>query len=263
MHGTVERKIIPRRSRLRKKATTGIVGITDHDTYGLFEPATRYGRLPTNHLIGFDKRYPHYREKRLSKLHQETEKWKPKDLPLIRYVDAEHWSINSQSLWMHGPAAFKFLGTSPELRSVIEKTIIGPLPDPHDIGLCIHCARIELSVRGAKLPFYSHVDILKDEGALAAYESDDPRAIPLPDGIGWNMVGGYVQTPPTALVPDALFGIGYPEGVRFFAVEYDRGTETELPKRDLKRRSWLRKVLCYRAAWKGQFARQLGIPNPV
>ena len=47
--------------------------------------------------------------------------------------------------------------------------------------------------------------------------------------------------------PDALFGIGYPDDHKFFALEYDRSTEDVEPTRNLARASWLRKILCYSA----------------
>ena len=47
----------------------------------------------------------------------------------------------------------------------------------------------------------------------------------------------------------AVFGIGFPEETyRFFAVEYDRGTETIRPTEDMEKSSWLRKVRMYEEA---------------
>lgn len=263
MHGTSisEKKFYPRRSRSKPKATTGRVGITDNDISGFFEPLSRYGLLPTNHLVEFDKRYDRTRHKRLTKFFQETEKWKPKDKPILRYIDSEHWSINSQVKYARGPAAYKFLGISPKVQRLHESSIIGPLPDPHDIELAIHVARIELAIKKAGLRYYSHIDVLKDEAARVAFDADKPLHIPIPGGIRWNMTGGPVQTPATSYAPDALFGIEYPTAIRFFAVEHDRGSETEIPKYDLKRRSWLRKVLCLQAVSKGILQEYLGIPK--
>jgi hypothetical protein len=42
--------------------------------------------------------------------------------------------------------------------------------------------------------------------------------------------------------PDALFGIGYGNDHKFFALEFDRSTEDVEPAKNLERASWLRKI---------------------
>ena len=114
---------------------------------------------------------------------------------------------------------------------------------------------IEIEIRQSKrLRFASHLDVIKNASAQAQ-EADSPLSIPIgqlahtfPGGKSLSLKNAHVK-------PDALFGIGYPPAddpdYRFFALEYDRGTEDVQPSGNLARASWLRKVLSYSAISAG------------
>jgi hypothetical protein len=108
---------------------------------------------------------------------------------------------------------------------------------------------IEIEVRRNKrLRFATHLDVIRNASAQAQ-ESDSPLSIPIGQLAHTFLSGKSVSLKSVCLKPDAVFGIGYPPtddpDYRFFALEYDRGTEDVEPSGNLGRASWLRKVLSY------------------
>ncbi len=69
------------------------------------------------------------------------------------------------------------------------------------------------------------------------------------------------KTIDTTVIPDALFGLGYGEGWRFFPLEADRATETIRPSAAF-RNSYLRKLLGYQEVLsKHLYQMQFGLPK--
>ena len=128
-------------------------------------------------------------------------------------------------------------------------------PTTHDAAVSVLMSSIEIEIRRSKsLRFATHLDVIKNASAQAQ-DSDTPLSIPIGQ-LAHTFAGGKTVSLKNAHVkPDALFGIGYlPQhdpDYRFFAVEYDRGTEDVEPSGNLARASWLRKVLSYSAISSG------------
>jgi hypothetical protein len=110
---------------------------------------------------------------------------------------------------------------------------------------------VEIEVRRSKcLRFVTHLEVIKNASAPAQY-SDSPLSVPFGELAHTFPRGKSVSIKNVHVKPDAVFGIGYPPAddpdYRFFALEYDRGTEDVEPSGNLARASWLRKVLSYSA----------------
>ena len=222
-----------KRSHITPKATTGRVGVTEDDKRFLFEPLTRYGFLPTKHLIAIDRRHHTTTRSRLKKYFQETEKWPLRNKPIIRHTDALRYSINAQAHYYRGPATFRDLNTPLQLQKWIEATTIGPRFNDHDVLLSCSIADIEIATKKAGLRFISHLEILKG-ASEKAQKAENPFEIPV-GPIAWNFKSGRRTIAKTTLIPDAIFGIEYPEGIRFYAAEFDRGNETYIPTHSSRR----------------------------
>jgi hypothetical protein len=127
---------------------------------------------------------------------------------------------------------------------------------------------IEIEIRRSKrMQFATHLDVIKN-ASVQAQEADSPLSIPFGELVHTFPGGKSVSLKSVHVKPDALFGIGYPPAddpdYRFFAVEYDRGTEDVEPSGNLARASWLRKVLSYSAISSGQqpiYQTYLGVPS--
>lgn len=247
-----------KRSHIVAKATTGRVGVTEDDKRDLFEPTTRYGFIPTKHFIAIGRRNATTTRARLKKYFHETQNWPLKNKPLLRHTDALRYSINAQAHHYRGPAAFRDLNIDPQTRRWIEATTIGPRFNDHDVLLSCSVSDIEIAVKKAGLRFINHLEILRG-ASPEAQRADNPLEIPV-SSIAWNFKSGRKTLANISLIPDALFGIEYPQGVRFFAAEFDRGNETYIPTHHLDDTSWLRKMLCYQAI-KPTIAAYLGIPK--
>jgi hypothetical protein len=251
----------PRRSRLKRQASEREFEITDNDVFGFFEPLSRYGRLPTNHLIEFDRRYVHFRKNRLTTLYQETADYHARDQLLYR--SEEQWrfgGMNGQAQYKLGVGVNKYLERygllDHRLAQWIPATKIGPHDDDHDLFLNLAVSSIELATVKTPVRFVNHLEILKN-APLATQQADEPFAIP----IGTLAYQGRPPLERATLRPDALFGLEYDGGAshRFFAVEFDRGTEPIVAD-NLKRSSWLRKTLSYHKAYC-EILVHLGIPQ--
>ncbi len=128
---------------------------------------------------------------------------------------------------------------------------------------------LEIAIRRQpELRFISHIEVIRNASSEAR-EATCPLAIPLPSIDDTFGAVHRAELGGTHLKPDALFGIQYPPlddpDFRFFALEYDRGTEDVEPTRNLRRSSWLRKILSYDAVSADPHPvheTYLRIPNP-
>ncbi len=130
----------------------------------------------------------------------------------------------------------------------------GPVKNfAHSMMICDAMASIELGVRNSDCELVSWQEI------IARTETADPMRLPCT--LSYTHPGGKYERLETAIVPDGLFGIRYPNGmVAFFALEAEHYNPIE-PK-TLHRSSFLKKIIAYRDIVKsGVYKTQLKIPN--
>jgi hypothetical protein len=137
-------------------------------------------------------------------------------------------------------------------------------PSDHDAALSLVMSSIEIGIRrSANLRFITHLDIL-GHASPEAQNAASPLSIPLPKLQHTFADGKTVALNDVHVKPDAMFGIGYQDHHKFFALEFDRSTEDVEPTKNLQRASWLRKILSYSAAAvrpKPIYETYLNIPN--
>lgn len=126
-------------------------------------------------------------------------------------------------------------------------------PDPaqpfiHKLMQACACASLEVAVKAAGLEYISRDEILTSGKLGEAARATKPLAVP--------MRGSTKR-----LVPDDLFGIRYPEGYRFFALEVDRNTES-IERRNLHQNAFGWKVHAYLEVMRQRrFKDWWGLPN--
>jgi hypothetical protein len=257
-----------RRSRTRPQKTTGVAVRTINDAHGIAEPLDRYGELLACQIVGLYNaihRLPvtsQHSRVRLGQLFHESEGLPPTGKLLIRPTYQWRYGYNHQTIYRRTIGTSRFLYVSgihgERVQQWLNKTRIvsaGEVPEhepsPHDAALSFILSSIEIAVRRANwLTFLTHLDILKN-ASEEAQGAVSPLSIPIPELTYTFPSGKHVALKGVYLEPDALFGVQYPPNddpnFRFFALEYDRGTEDVEPTGNLARASWLRKVLSYRA----------------
>jgi hypothetical protein len=113
----------------------------------------------------------------------------------------------------------------------------------HNLIICHAVASIEAAATAAGIRFITCTEVLA-RAPKATQEARQPFAIPA--AISHLFPNGKVQRSDTRVIPDALFGLQYPNGTfRYFALEIDRGT-MPLTRSTLDETSYLRKLLQYR-----------------
>lgn len=238
-----------RRSRKVPQPTGLDWEVTRETAERLLEPASRYSRLPTSYLIDF------YRSAHVKKILKNL--WhEPSKLPETEHLFIRHdRGVGFDVFHQTGPAVPTWL-TRRKLRDHISHAWVettkvgGTFKEPtHDNTTCLITASIELAARKRGITFLSHIDILNNASRSAQF-APHPLNIPIgaishqfPNGVRKNLENAL-------LVPDALFGLRYslPNGktkTAYFALEYDTGSEAREPTQDLKRASWVRKVVSY------------------
>jgi hypothetical protein len=113
----------------------------------------------------------------------------------------------------------------------------------HNLTICHAVASIEVAAKAAGIRFITCTEVL----ARAPKETQEARQpFAIPAAISHLFPNGKVQRSDTRVLPDALFGLQYPNGTfRCFALEIDRGT-MPLTRSTLDETSYLRKLLQYR-----------------
>ena len=121
----------------------------------------------------------------------------------------------------------------------------------HDAATGYILASLALGAREANVRFISSTEILsRPKCPEETRTSENPLAIPC-------MVGGERRS----VIPDALFGVEYPTGACFFALETDMGTE-QIREHDLKGSTIVRKLRGYLAIMRDQaYRRQFALPS--
>jgi len=255
-----------RRARNRAQQTTGVLVRTMHDARGIAEPLERYGELIASQIVGLYNAMhglpstSRHTLARLKQLFHESEGLPATRKILLRPDYQWRYGFNHQTIYRCAAGTGGFLwGSGIYEQSALhwaESTRIVRItadprqaPSDHDAALSLIMASLEIAIRRyPELQFITHIDILRnasDEAQRAA----NPLSIPVP-AIAHTFQGGRrVELINIRLKPDALFGIQYPPpddpDFRFFALEYDRGTEDLEPSGNLQRSSWLRKILSY------------------
>ena len=148
-------------------------------------------------------------------------------------VDAGRISYEDYQLWKKLQANYK------------------PQHFDHDFATGLITSSIALEARAAGLRFISWLEILnRPKCPSQTRESDNPFAIPYQTSEGRR-----------SLIPDALFGLEYPTGACFFALETDMGTEP-IKESDLRNSAIGQKFKAYRTIIKeGTFRSRFALPS--
>ena len=132
----------------------------------------------------------------------------------------------------------------------------------HQVMICDFLASIELGIRSTPgLRFISWRDILNSD-RMPESTRRSPHPARLPVKLSYTFKNGRTYELDKPVEPDAIFGIGYPDGsFAFFALEADRAT-MPVERSNFERTSIFRKVLSYRQLVRnGTVERYLGLPN--
>lgn len=129
---------------------------------------------------------------------------------------------------------------------------------PHSVMICEALASIELGIR--EKPELRFIPWSEIHAAMPEKVRTSQFSHCLPANIS-HKFGRETHHSKKALMPDAVFGIEYPTGVRFFALECDRDHEP-LKRSNLNQTSYLRKILQYQdVATNRTFKKHWGLPN--
>jgi hypothetical protein len=113
----------------------------------------------------------------------------------------------------------------------------------HNLTICHVVAAIEVAAKAAGIRFITCTEILA-RAPKPTQNARQPFAIPA--SISHLFPDGKVRKSDVPVLPDAVFGLQYPNGTfRCFALEIDRGT-MPLTRGNLDETSYLRKLLQYR-----------------
>jgi len=257
-----------RRSRTHASKTTGVIVRSLHDARGIAEPLERYGELLAcqivslyNALHGLPPTSRHTLA-RLKQLFHESEGLTPNGRLLLRPEYQWRYGRNHQTIYRRAPGTGRYLVNQglydlDAARWACASRVVRisndsrQTPSDHDIALSFIMSSLEIAVRRQpELRFISHIDIITN-ASPEARQATFPLAIPLPAMDHTPGASCRAELAGTRLKPDALFGVQYPPlndpDYRFFALEYDRGTEDVEPRSNLRKSSWLRKILSYDA----------------
>ena len=257
-----------RRSRTHASKTTGVIVRSLHDARGIAEPLERYGELLACQIVGLYNALhglpltSRHTLARLKQLFHEFEGLPPNGTLLLRPEYQWRYGRNHQTIYRRAPGTGRFLISqglydldaarwASASRVVRISNDSRQAPSDHDIALSFIMSSLEIAVRRKpELRFISHIDIITNASSEAR-QATFPLALPLPARDPTFGAGYRAELAGTRLKPDALFGVQYPPmddpDYRFFALEYDRGTEDVEPTSNLRQSSWLRKILSYDA----------------
>jgi hypothetical protein len=251
-----------RRARNRAQKTSGIIVRTMHDARGIAEPLERYGELLTCQITGLYNAIHGLRPTsvhtiaRLKQLFHESECLPSTSKILLRPDYQWRYGYNHQTVYRRAAGNSRFLHAkglfdATTMRWANTTRIVQLSDDPwqqpsdHDAALSFVMSSIEIAVRrAAGLRFITHLDVIRHASAHAQ-QAQNPLSIPLPLLQHTFPDGKTVTLDNIHVKPDALFGIGYEDDHKFFALEFDRSTEDVEPTKSLVRASWLRKILAY------------------
>jgi len=194
----------------------------------LFDAIHRHGPLPSGYLYELSK---HVRKDLMTLKHRLTEFYNgDKAGPFLTRPPQQFAGYEAR--YQHlvydlAPRALAFIGKPHRTRN-----------DPflHQLMQACVGASLELLITRAGLRYIGRDEILKGK--------------PLPLALGNG----------NTLIPDDLFGIEYPEGFRFFAVEIDRNTES-IERKNLGYNTFGKKVENYFQALEDKRFKEWGIPN--
>jgi hypothetical protein len=261
-----------RRPRNRPQKTTGVLVRTINDARGIAEPLERYGELPASQLIGLYNAIHGlppasvHTLSRLKQLFHESEGLPAVSKILLRPDYQWRYGYNHQTIYRRAAGTGRLLHAKGlydplSMRWANTTRIVQITDDPrqepsdHDAALSLVMSSIEIAIRRTpKLTFITHLDIIR-HASDEAQNAQSPLSIPLPKLEHTFAAGQTVRLDDVHVKPDALFGIGYPDDHKFFALEFDRSTEDVEPSKNLQRASWLRKILSYSAS--------AAKPNPI
>lgn len=256
--------------------TAGTVQKTMQDALGFAEPLARYGELTSKHLCGLYNAINGLPEKstyalnRLTRLIQNTKGMPTTRLIAIRPKYQSRHGVNHPDIYRRCAGTLILLAAKkiypPNILSLADSTQVVTVPaseedEPmqHDSSLAVVTSSFEILARRSPLikSYKTHLDILAiaSDAARAAHS---PLSIPIPKLTHRFPLPSPDPKAQTAFVtetiqnihvkPDVVHALEYTNGkTNFLTPEYDRSTEDVEPTRNLKRASWVRKILSYSA----------------
>lgn len=237
MSRPVQIDALRRRSRFAKPQPTAKAIILNEADLAIFEALHRHGCLPSTYLQEFTG---HLRRKghrdRLTLLYNGTRDGE-------RYLDKPAQQFDSYFAQC-APLVYSLL--PPAEQALAERGRLAPRPertDPFVHRLMTACAgaSIELAAAAKECRYIPMAEVLAHRKSTLS--------VPL------------VRSSRVTLVPDDLFGIRYPNGYRFFAVEIDRNTQS-VSRTDLAQSAYGRKLESYVQLLRTKaFERHWGIPK--
>lgn len=230
-----------RTTRPNPRGKTILIGARD---ISLFEAIERHGPLPSNLLFCLTKEHGrdlHTLQDRLTKLYNGTES----DPPYLTRPAQQFASYRAR----YQPIVYDLAAPARAALLARRSGWSAPRTDPFVHRLMTACvmASFELTASQRGLRFIHRDEILGHTKCPdSTRSSPNPLALPSARGL---------------LIPDDLFGLQYPNGYRFFAVEIDRRTES-LKSSNPRQSTVHRKVTAYFDVLEGQtYRRQWGVPN--
>jgi hypothetical protein len=184
--------------------------VTNNIVKRVFEPLSRYARLPTNYIVALYG--GEWVKQTLKTLYHETETL-PVASQLLNRPEEINRNVGSFAWHELGPAAFAYLNTSEEW--VAKTKIGGHRRSAHDLHINLVTASFEIAVR--RIPYLrwvGHLEIL-DYIKCSQTARDAKRPLAMPT------IKGSVEH-------DAIFGWcdTRTNKYSFYALELDRGTES-------------------------------------
>jgi hypothetical protein len=241
MHMEIQSDIRRRRPRSRPQKTTGVLARSINDARGIAEPLERYGELLACQLVALYNAIHRLPERsvhtlaRLKQLFHESEGLPATSKILLRPDYQWRYGYNHQTIYRRAAGTGRFLHAKglydpltmrwANTTRVVQITDDpGQQPSDHDAALSLVMASIEIGIRRASdLVFISHLDIIRHASA-EAQNAQSPLSIPLPRLQHAFAGASTVSLQDVHVKPDALFGIGYADDHKFFALEFDRST---------------------------------------
>lgn len=225
-----------RRRRTAKPQPRGKFIRLDDSDLDVFEAIHRHGHLPTHYLFEYtDKKNFNSFQHRLTRLFNGTE-------------NGEHYLVRPEKQWESLDANYQYTVYDLHLNAQMLLSSKGRF-SPHIqrgdpfvhrlMGACVG-ASIELACKTLGLKYVSRHDVLNRKG----------NAMKLPLAHNW-------------LVPDEVFGIGYGDSHRFFAVEIDRATEP-IHRKSLEQTDFGKKLVAYLEVMRNRtYKEEWDIPGMV
>lgn len=221
------------------------------------EAIQKHGPLPSHYLYEFTKHAAHDRDgftKRLLKL--------TRDGLLDRPIEFNNPHIKDDfKVYTLTNKGCALLGEVGKLHK--HATPVSGHADHQLMTACV-TANIELEAIKAGVRYISQEEMLAGPRCPQSTKGEKyPTSLPVSITYSFPKKNGtWTDTWKGPTIPDQVFGLAYGNtGVRFFALEADRGTEP-ITRQNLQDNSILRKILSYKDIMiRGEYKIRYGVPN--